>query len=110
MDRQLQQFAALLGAFVWESDAQRRFVVFAGPLPACLAQCAAPAAGIDVAAFLQSAVALARALAQAQVPATCWASCSGRWRCRDFASEIRGIEDVESDPTRKDPSGGRAVG
>lgn len=55
MDRQLQQFAALLGAFVWESDAQGRFVVFAGPLPACLAQCAAPAAGIDVAAFLQSA-------------------------------------------------------
>jgi signal transduction histidine kinase len=55
MDRQLEQFAALLGAFVWESDAQRRFVAFAGPLPTCLAHRGAPESGMAVAALLQAA-------------------------------------------------------
>jgi signal transduction histidine kinase len=55
MNRQLEQFAALLGAFVWESDAQGRMVVFAGPLPACLAHCAVPEAGIGIADYLRAA-------------------------------------------------------
>jgi signal transduction histidine kinase len=65
MDRQFEQFAALLGAFVWESDAQARLVAFAGPLPKTLAQCAAPALGIAVADYLCAAGAPANEVAAA---------------------------------------------
>jgi signal transduction histidine kinase len=65
MDRQFEQFAALLGAFVWESDAQARLVAFAGPLPPCFENCEAPEAGVDVAAFLRAAGAASADVASA---------------------------------------------
>jgi signal transduction histidine kinase len=65
MDRQLEQFAALLGAFVWESDAQARLVAFAGPLPPCFEDCEAPEAGVEVAAFLRAAGAASADVASA---------------------------------------------